>query len=85
MTRYRCHTCGAEFTAWAAAQRHADSHGGARLELVLDPKGGLMPRSSNRKLRRDGERRLPRPRPATATAATPPAPTPQRTGRDRQS
>jgi hypothetical protein len=32
---YRCHTCGATFTAWAPAQRHADEHHHARLELVL--------------------------------------------------
>jgi hypothetical protein len=33
--RYRCGTCGAMFTAWAPAERHADTHGGARLEMVL--------------------------------------------------
>jgi transposase-like protein len=34
-SRWRCHTCGELFTVWAKAQRHADGHGGARLELVL--------------------------------------------------
>lgn len=29
---WRCHTCGATFTAYAPAERHADTHGGARLE-----------------------------------------------------
>jgi transposase-like protein len=33
--RWTCHTCGADFTAWAKAQRHADTHGGARLELDI--------------------------------------------------
>lgn len=32
--RYRCHTCGATFTAWALAERHADTHGGARIEVL---------------------------------------------------
>lgn len=33
---YRCQTCGESLTgAWAAAERHADAHGGARLELDL--------------------------------------------------
>jgi len=39
MTRrwnYRCHTCDAVLTTWAAAERHADSHGGARLDLELE-------------------------------------------------
>ncbi len=33
--RWRGHTCGQTFTAWAAAQRHADSHRGARLKAIL--------------------------------------------------
>jgi hypothetical protein len=32
---YRCGTCGEVSKAWAAAQRHADTHGGARVEIVL--------------------------------------------------
>jgi len=32
--RYRCATCGATFTTWASAERHADTHGAARLELL---------------------------------------------------
>lgn len=32
--RYRCRTCGQVFTAWAPAQRHANEHGGARVEIV---------------------------------------------------
>jgi len=32
-SRYRCETCGATFDPWAAAQRHADTHGGARISL----------------------------------------------------
>lgn len=35
---YRCHTCGAVLTSWAAAERHADAHGGARLEII-QPEG----------------------------------------------
>jgi len=38
MTRrqaWRCHTCGERFTSWAAAERHADSHGGARIDIEL--------------------------------------------------
>jgi hypothetical protein len=31
--RWRCHRCGETFTSWAAAERHADTHGGARLKL----------------------------------------------------
>lgn len=33
--RWRCQHCSRIFTAWAPAQRHADSHGGARLETIL--------------------------------------------------
>lgn len=33
--RWRCHTCGQTFTAYAPAERHADSHGGARLEIEV--------------------------------------------------
>lgn len=37
-TPYRCHTCGATFERYgAAAERCADSHGGARLEAILEP------------------------------------------------
>jgi len=32
---YVCHKCGEENKAWARAQRHADSHGGARIDLRL--------------------------------------------------
>lgn len=33
---WRCHTCGAHFTAWATVQRHMDeAHGGGRIEMVL--------------------------------------------------
>lgn len=31
---WRCHKCGATFTAYAPAERHADSHGGGRIEVV---------------------------------------------------
>jgi hypothetical protein len=30
--RWRCHTCGELLMSWAGAERHADSHGGARLD-----------------------------------------------------
>lgn len=33
--RWRCHTCALELTSWAAAERHADTHGGARLDVLL--------------------------------------------------
>jgi hypothetical protein len=33
--RYTCATCGTTFSAWAPAERHADTHGGARLALDL--------------------------------------------------
>lgn len=33
--RWRCHTCGATFTAWRTAERHADTHHGARLDVVV--------------------------------------------------
>lgn len=32
--RYRCRTCGEELESWAAAERHGDTHHGARLELI---------------------------------------------------
>lgn len=32
---YRCHTCGVLSTSWAAAERHADTHHGARIDLEL--------------------------------------------------
>ena len=32
---YRCHTCAERFATWAAAEKHADTHGGARLDLEL--------------------------------------------------
>lgn len=38
--RYRCHTCDQTFASWAAAERHADSHGGARLELFTSREEG---------------------------------------------
>jgi hypothetical protein len=34
--RYRCNTCGALESAYAPAQRHADAHGGARIEIMLE-------------------------------------------------
>lgn len=34
---WRCRTCGEVLYSWAAAERHADGHGGARLDLLLDP------------------------------------------------
>lgn len=33
--RFRCHTCGAEFTAWAKAERHADAEHHHRVDLVV--------------------------------------------------
>jgi hypothetical protein len=30
---YRCHTCGEVFPDWTKAQRHADTHHGARIEI----------------------------------------------------
>jgi hypothetical protein len=33
--RYRCQKCGEVLVSWAAAQRHADSHGGGRIDLML--------------------------------------------------
>lgn len=35
--RWRCHTCGETFTAYAAAQRHADTTGHRRLDAILEP------------------------------------------------
>jgi DNA-directed RNA polymerase subunit RPC12/RpoP len=32
--RYRCATCGETFEQLAPAERHADGHGGARIELA---------------------------------------------------
>jgi rubredoxin len=32
---WRCHYCGAEFTAWEAAQRHSHQPGHRRIELIL--------------------------------------------------
>ena len=32
--RWRCHACGEISRSYAAAERHADSHGGARIEIV---------------------------------------------------
>jgi hypothetical protein len=32
---YRCATCGEVLKSWAAAERHGDSHHGARLDLVF--------------------------------------------------
>ncbi len=34
---YRCATCARRFTAYAPAERHADTHRGARIENVLHP------------------------------------------------
>jgi hypothetical protein len=34
---YRCHTCAERFASWAAAERHADEHHHARLDLELGP------------------------------------------------
>jgi hypothetical protein len=34
--RWRCHNCGAVFTAWAPAQRHANSPGHRRIVLDLE-------------------------------------------------
>lgn len=36
--RYRCHTCAAEFKAWAPAEKHADSERHHRIDLVLNPR-----------------------------------------------
>jgi hypothetical protein len=33
--RYRCARCGAEFAAWAPAQRHAGTEGHPRIGIVL--------------------------------------------------
>lgn len=33
--RWRCNDCGDLFTSWAAAERHSDSLGHHRLELLL--------------------------------------------------
>lgn len=35
--RYRCNACGATFTTWAPAERHADVEHHHRVELTLDP------------------------------------------------
>lgn len=32
--RYRCETCGHRETGYAAAERHADTHGGARIAFL---------------------------------------------------
>jgi len=34
---WRCHRCGDVFTAWAAAERHADLERHPRLENILNP------------------------------------------------
>lgn len=38
MTRWRCHTCGVVLASWAASERHADEHHGARIEILLTEK-----------------------------------------------
>jgi hypothetical protein len=35
--RYRCHSCGATFTAWTQCERHADAEHHHRVELILHP------------------------------------------------
>lgn len=34
--RWRCHGCGAEFKAWAAAERHGHQAGHVRIDVVLE-------------------------------------------------
>jgi hypothetical protein len=33
--RYRCRICGATFTTWATAERHADAEHHHRIEVIL--------------------------------------------------
>lgn len=69
-TRYRCHACGATFTAWAPAQRHSDAERHHRLDITTD-EGSPMTRNDNRKIRRkrsQGEDRMGPPRPNTVEA-----------------
>lgn len=35
--RYRCHTCGATFAAYAPAERHADAEHHHRIDVILNP------------------------------------------------
>lgn len=35
--RYRCHACGATFTAWSKAERHSDAERHYRLEVIVQP------------------------------------------------
>jgi len=53
--RYRCHTCGAVFAAWAPAERHADAERHHRMELILDPTQGGIPMA--RQADKDPEKR----------------------------
>jgi hypothetical protein len=36
--QWRCWTCQVISTSWAAAQRHADAHGGGRIECLFELK-----------------------------------------------
>jgi hypothetical protein len=40
---YRCHTCGETLASWAAAERHADTHHGARIDIVIGGQAELPP------------------------------------------
>jgi len=33
--RWRCHTCGETFTAWARAEAHGDQPGHHRIEVII--------------------------------------------------
>lgn len=37
--QWRCYRCGEISTSWAAAQRHADTHGGGRIECLFQVAG----------------------------------------------
>lgn len=76
MNTYRCHFCGAPFTAWAPAQRHADTERHHRLELVIATQhpstGEPMPKKKELKDRKHGEKRMGPPRPSLKSSEAPP-------------
>lgn len=74
--RYRCHACAATFTAWAPAERHADSEHHPRIEVLIpiDERSPMSPTKRLAKDRKDGQRRMGTPKPNTITATQPAEP-----------
>ena len=72
--RYRCIRCGRTFTAWAHAERHADAERHCRIEVIhADEKESPMPKKSQSKDEKHGQKRLGQPRPSLRTSSSPPA------------